>query len=234
MKKKTKITIAVLTAVPLLIFSIIFGSYTIAKIVMTNGAVLYLQDKYQMSEDQLDVLDYETGRYHIVSTDWILEPFIVEWHNYKWQFDYNGREFFVNRINGRYYDDYQLDDIQLWATEWLSKNVDENIIGIKFDSEILFNYQIHYSNKMLFTGDNAIDLFNDPCTYDYSNDFFEFGVEIYIDETYYSSMTEQENEHILAVVKNKLPNSKFEFLEKVKDNKIEKNKIKYSNWIFYY
>lgn len=229
MKKKKK-AITIILIVSILIVGFIFGGYFVTKTVMTKGAFEYLQDKYEMTEEQLDILDYETERYHLVSTDWIFEPFKIEWHNYKWQFEYNGREFFVNRINGRYYDDYQLDDIQLWATEWLSKNVDENIIGIEFDSSSLLNY----SNKILFTKDNAIDLFNDPCTYDYSNGFFEYGVAIYIDETYYSSMTEQENEHILAVAKNKLPNSKFRFLTKVEKNMVFKNEYKYSNWIFYY
>ena len=142
MKNKKK-AITIILIVSILIVGFIFGGYFVTKTVMTKGAFEYLQDKYEMTEEQLDILDYETGRYHLVSTDWILEPFIVEWHNYKWQFDYNGREFFVNRINGRYYDDYQLDDIQLSATEWLSKNVDEHIIGINFDSSNLINYQLN-------------------------------------------------------------------------------------------
>ena len=236
MKKvyKAKNRILVVFSVVLLISAIIFGSYAVAKTVMTKGAFEYLQDKYEMTEEQLDILDYETGRYHLVSTDWIFEPFKIEWHNYKWQFEYNGREFFVNRINGRYYDDYQLDDIQLWATEWLSKNVDENIIGIRFDSSNLINYQLNYSNKILITKENVMNFFNDACTYDYSSGFFEYGVGIYIDEVYYSDMTRQENEYILSVVKNKLPNSKFEFLTTVEENRTIKSEYKYSNWFFEY
>ena len=236
MKKvyKAKNRILVVFSVVLLISAIIFGSYAVAKTVMTKGAFEYLQDKYEMTEEQLDILDYETGRYHLVSTDWIFEPFKIEWHNYKWQFEYNGREFFVNRINGRYYDDYQLDDIQLWATEWLSKNVDEHIIGIQFDSSNLINYQLNYSNKILITKENVMDFFNDSCIYDYSSGFFEYGVAIYIDEVYYSDITRQENEYILAVVKNKLSNSKFEFLTTVEENRIIKNEYKYSNWFFEY
>lgn len=125
MKKtyKSRNIFLVFIFVVLLLSAIIFGSYAVAKTVMTKGAFEYLQDKYEMTEEQLDILDYETGRYHLVSTDWIFEPFKIEWYDYKWEFEYNRREFFVNRINGRYYDDYQLDDIQLWATEWLSKKL---------------------------------------------------------------------------------------------------------------
>ena len=236
MKKvyKAKNRILVVFSVVLLISAIIFGSYAVAKTVMTKGAFEYLQDKYEMTEEQLDILDYETGRYHLVSTDWIFEPFKIEWHNYKWQFEYNGREFFVNRINGRYYDDYQLDDIQLWATDWLSKNVDENIIGIRFDSEILFNYQMHYSNKMLFTKDNAIDLFNDACTYDYYDKFYEFNNALYLDKDFYYSLSKQEKEQILNFVKQKLSNSSIQFLTTTSNNKIVKNNDKDIYWITMY
>lgn len=215
-----------------LLFALVSG-YA-AKAIMTKGAIDYLQDKYGISEERLSILDYETGRLHLVSTDWILEPFKIEWHDYKWEFNYNGRDFFVNRINGRYYDDYQLDDIQIWATDWLSKNIDKNIIGIQFDSSNLINYQINYGNKFLVTKENVIDLFNDTCTYGDTNGFFEYKVAIYIDESYYSILTKQEQKNILDAVKNKLPNSKFEFLTTVNDNKIIKKEYKHSNWFFEY
>lgn len=237
MKKvyKAKNRILVVFSVVLLISAIIFGSYAVAKTVMTKGAFEYLQDKYEMTEEQLDILDYETGRYHLVSTDWIFEPFKIEWHNYKWQFEYNGREFFVNRINGRYYDDYQLDDIQLWATEWLSKNVDEHIIGIKFDSSHLLNYQLNYGNQSVITKQDAIEFFNNACIYDdYKDSFVGFDAGIFVEESYYYSLSNEEKDDILNTIKDILPSSEFEFLADSEDYKIEKGKIKYSIWIFDY
>ena len=237
MKKvyKAKNRILVVFSVVLLISAIIFGSYAVAKTVMTKGAFEYLQDKYEMTEEQLDILDYETGRYHLVSTDWIFEPFKIEWHNYKWQFEYNGREFFVNRINGRYYDDYQLDDIQLWATEWLSKNVDENIIGIHFDSTHLLNYQLNYGNQSVITKQDAIEFFNNACIYDdYKDSFVGFDAGIFVEESYYYSLSNEEKDDILNTIKDILPSSEFEFLADSEDYKIEKDKIKYSIWLFDY
>lgn len=237
MKKvyKAKNRILVVFSVVLLISAIIFGSYAVAKTVMTKGAFEYLQDKYEMTEEQLDILDYETGRYHLVSTDWIFEPFKIEWHNYKWQFEYNGREFFVNRINGRYYDDYQLDDIQLWATEWLSKNVDEKIVGIHFDSTHLLNYQLNYGNQSVITKQDAIEFFNNACIYDdYKDSFVGFDAGIFVEESYYYSLSNEEKDDILNTIKDMLPSSEFEFLADSEDYKIEKDKIKYSIWIFDY
>lgn len=237
MKKvyKAKNRILVVFSVVLLISAIIFGSYAVAKTVMTKGAFEYLQDKYEMTEEQLDILDYETGRYHLVSTDWIFEPFKIEWHNYKWQFEYNGREFFVNRINGRYYDDYQLDDIQLWATEWLSKNVDEKIVGIHFDSTHLLNYQLNYGNQSVITKQDAIEFFNNACIYDdYKDSFVGFDAGIFVEESYYYSLSNEEKDDILNTIKDILPSSEFEFIADSEDYKIEKDKIKYSIWIFDY
>ena len=237
MKKvyKAKNRILVVFSVVLLISAIVFGSYAVAKTVMTKGAFEYLQDKYEMTEEQLDILDYETGRYHLVSTDWIFEPFKIEWHNYKWQFEYNGREFFVNRINGRYYDDYQLDDIQLWATEWLSKNVDEKIVGIHFDSTHLLNYQLNYGNQSVITKQDAIEFFNNACIYDdYKDSFVGFDAGIFVEESYYYSLSNEEKDDILNTIKDILPSSEFEFIADSEDYKIEKYKIKYSIWIFDY
>lgn len=237
MKKvyKAKNRILVVFSVVLLISAIVFGSYAVAKTVMTKGAFEYLQDKYEMTEEQLDILDYETGRYHLVSTDWIFEPFKIEWHNYKWQFKYNGREFFVNRIDGRYYDDYQLDDIQLWATEWLSKNVDEKIVGIHFDSTHLLNYQLNYGNQSVITKQDAIEFFNNACIYDdYKDSFVGFDAGIFVEESYYYSLSNEEKDDILNTIKDILPSSEFEFIADSEDYKIEKDKIKYSIWIFDY
>ncbi|MDD6603567.1 MAG: hypothetical protein PUE73_04455 [Eubacteriales bacterium] len=234
MKKKKK-AITIILIVSILIVGFIFGGYFVTKTVMTKGAFEYLQDKYEMTEEQLDILDYETGRYHLVSTDWIFEPFKIEWHNYKWQFEYNGREFFVNRINGRYYDDYQLDDIQLWATEWLSKNVDEKIVGIHFDSTHLLNYQLNYGNQSVITKQDAIEFFNNACIYDdYKDSFVDFDAGIFVEESYYYSLSNEEKDNILNTIKDMLPSSEFEFLADSEDYKIEKDKIKYSIWIFEY
>ncbi len=234
--KKTVIRIlAIVISVVVAIIGVLVGKYLVFKNVMTKGAIDYLQDKYDMSESQLDILDYEAGRLHLVSTDWILEPFKIEWHDYKWEFNYNGREFFVNRIDTRFYDDYQLDDIQIWATDWLSKNIDEKIVGIHFDSSHLLNYQLNYGNQSVITKQDAIQFFNKTCIYDdYKDSFVGFDAGIFVEESYYYSLSNEEKDDILNTIKNTLPNSEFFILKKAEDNKIEKSNIKYSIWIFDY
>ena len=58
MKKKKK-AITIILIVFILVFGFIFGGYFAIKTVMTKGAINYLQDKYNMSYNQITVLDYE-------------------------------------------------------------------------------------------------------------------------------------------------------------------------------
>ena len=55
MKKKA---ITIILIVFILVFGFIFGGYFVTKTVMTKGAINYLQNKYNMSYNQIIVLDY--------------------------------------------------------------------------------------------------------------------------------------------------------------------------------
>ena len=55
MKKKKK-AITIILIVFILVFGFIFGGYFAIKTVMTKGAINYLQDKYNMSYNQITVL----------------------------------------------------------------------------------------------------------------------------------------------------------------------------------
>ena len=112
MKKKKK-AITIILIVFILVFGFIFGGYFAIKTVMTKGAINYLQDKYNMSYNQITVLDYEMKK---PGNDTSFLPLNTYWSPYKWELRYNDKSFFVNRIDGRYYDDYQLDEIESVAT----------------------------------------------------------------------------------------------------------------------
>ena len=130
MKKKKK-AITIILIVFILVFGFIFGGYFAIKTVMTKGAINYLQDKYNMSYNQITVLDYEMKKF---GNDTSFLPLNTYWSPYKWELEYNDKSFFVNRIDGKYYDDYQLDEIESVATEWFKQNIDNNIVGIKLSS----------------------------------------------------------------------------------------------------
>lgn len=227
-----KILSIIITITIIIVF--IFGGYFVAKTVMTKGAIDYLKDKYGLSESQLEIVDYETGMYHIESTDWIFKPFEIKWYNYKWKFEYADKKIFVNRINGRYYDDYQLDDLQIWMTDWLKSNINENIVGVQFDSSYLIKYQMNFGNKSVITENKIVDFFNTDCIYEDNDYLVDFMLALYVDDSYYNQISEHKNEYILNRVKEKIPNSQFEYIEKVQNDKIEKSEFEYSLWIYCY
>ena len=47
--------------------------------------------------------------------------------------------FYVDCVNDRYFDDYQLEDLSKWCTKDLQENVDENIVGFETDSSNLYD-----------------------------------------------------------------------------------------------
>lgn len=58
MKKKKK-AFTIILIIFILVVGSVFGGYFAIKTVMTKGAINYLQDKYNMSYNQITVLDYE-------------------------------------------------------------------------------------------------------------------------------------------------------------------------------
>lgn len=102
-------------------------------------AVAYLCKKYDAKITDFKLIDSRhAGTYWDSSRDELFQ--FLAWKDFAFEFEYNGRKFFVNRNDGKFYDDYQLEDIENWCTEWLQKNIDENIVGIELIIDNYFNY----------------------------------------------------------------------------------------------
>ena len=157
MKKKKK-AITIILIVFILVFGFIFGGYFVTKTVMTKGAINYLQDKYNMSYNQITVIDYEMKK---PGNDTSFLPLNTYWSPYKWELEYNNKSFFVNRIDGKYYDDFQLTQIYNWSIEYLQKNIDNHISGIEIHyhielmKEIAFHILIAYLVAEQFSSDTV-------------------------------------------------------------------------------
>ncbi|MBO5494230.1 MAG: hypothetical protein J5964_00760 [Eubacterium sp.] len=155
-KKNTKRLI-----VAFLILILVFFSYKIVDLTSFNfvkaRAINYLCDKYEADKDEFELVDYKPSEFYISSSgEWVQH---LAFSDFSFEFKYNDKNFFVNRYKGEFYDDYQIDDIQKWCTEWLQQNVDENIIGIFLDSKNIayFNYRTHRSNHYIVTESDIED-----------------------------------------------------------------------------
>lgn len=134
-KKTKKIIIAILIVISCVgLYKIIDAtSYTFVRM----KAEAYLCQKYDAKPSEIELVDYKHAKPY-----WNHDPIISElhWTDFSFEFEYNDKKFFVNRDEGKFYDDYQLEDIEKWCTEWLKENIDEKIIGINIDSTNITYY----------------------------------------------------------------------------------------------
>ena len=162
MSKKKKIAVFIIIFVFLLVgtvFLLNFTNYSFVK----SRAVNYLCDKYDADKDEFELVDYlHSGFQSKPKGEWVE---FFHWNDFSFEFKYNNKNFFVNRFKGKFYDDYQIDDIEKWCTEWLQQNIDENIVFIGLDSETLIKYYSEnnrISNKTII-GRNNITSFIEKC-----------------------------------------------------------------------
>ena len=141
-KKTKKIIIAILIVVSCFgLYKIIDAtSYTFVRM----KAEAYLCQKYDAKPSEIELVDYKHAKPY-----WNHDPIISEihWTDFSFEFEYNDKKFFVNRDEGKFYDDYQLDNIEQWCTEWLKENIDEKLIGINIDSTNITYYLKNTKNN---------------------------------------------------------------------------------------
>lgn len=230
MKKKKK-TFTIILIVFILVFGFIFGGYFVTKTVMTKGAINYLQDKYDMSYNQISVLDYETKK---PGNDTSFLPLNTYWSPYRWEFEYNNKSFFVNRIDSKYYDDYQLDEIESVATEWFKQNIDNNIVGIKLSSANIINYQSKVAGNITINENNIKDFLNDKNTYSSIDNYTYYDVVLMAESTYFDTLSQTDKNSLLNEVKEKLPNSHIQYVIGADTSKISKERNKFIYWLSEY
>ena len=82
-------------------------------------AVLYLADKYDAKISDFEMTDYIHSRFIIEDENPYDLKFKPKWKDFAFEFKYKDRKFIVNRYKGKFYDDYQLEDIEKWCSDWL-------------------------------------------------------------------------------------------------------------------
>lgn len=102
----------------------------------------YIAEKYNVSKSEIHAICvvskiHKEKKYH----------FDEDTYNYdiptQWTYRLNGRTFHIEYYNKYYVDDYQLDDLWKWTVEFLQKNIDSNISGIKlYESDIFMSPKI--------------------------------------------------------------------------------------------
>ncbi len=131
-------------------------------------AVHYLCDKYDADKEEFELVDYlHSGFHEKPKGEWVD---FINWHDFSFEFKYKDKDFFVNRFDGKFYDDYQIEDIETWCTDWLKQNVDKRIDSFTIETEDIVRYlnNTGKGNQYVFSSSDAKD-FITKCVLDSEN-----------------------------------------------------------------
>ena len=95
-------------------------------------------EKYNAKPNEFKMKDYNQAHLEWYDTGVFTQT--PKWLDFSFEFEYKGRRFIACRNKGAIYDDYQLDDIEKWCTEWLQENVDNRITGVEISTHDILNY----------------------------------------------------------------------------------------------
>lgn len=166
--------------------------------VVAAQAKIYLSLKYKESPTKFELVDHNQS--YVRSEEYEVFFMKPKWVDFSFEYKYNDRLFFVNRDKGRFYDDYQLEDIENWCTEWLKENVDERIIGIDLDSDHIRKYQKEFNNRKLNE-----NITKDFLYYYFSGYLDEYYMANFYDESMiHESDIESEKSKLGSIILNKL------------------------------
>lgn len=236
MKKADKIIVS--------LFVIIVAGFCILKVAnvfsytyVKTKAQIYLSQKYDAKISDFEIVDYRKAG--IYWDDYNIFWLTPEWVDFCFEFEYNDKNIMVNRIDGKFYDDYQLDDIEVWCTEWLQDNVDERITGVHLESTGIAYYikNSGHKNSYIITEDDAKEFLDN---YSYQGEEKCYCLFYYYDETAdtddnHDVRVDIQNEIYNKLIK-KIRTSDRPYVILAKNTDIVKHTIKSDNdeWFFGY
>ena len=177
MKKSKKFILAILIIVIALVF------VYLAILQMPKS---YLSEKYNLERNEIKSV-YFVPPYFRNESNHSSNIFDFEKVNSKWKIKYKDDTFYVDYIDGKYYDDFQLTQIYNWSVDYLQKNIDSNISGIEIHSECIYYFQAENNGSSELIQESQIHNFLDFALKDYNNDFVVYysvnDISPYIDDT---------------------------------------------------
>ena len=163
----------------------------IIALVLIYSAILqipksYLSEKYNLERNEIKSVYFVPSYFRNESNN-SSNIFDFEKVNSKWKIKYKDDTFYVNYIDGKYYDDFQLTQIYNWSVEYLQKNIDSHISGIEIHSECIYYFQAENNSSSELIQESQIHNFLDFALNDYNNDFVIYysvnDISPYVDDT---------------------------------------------------
>ncbi|MGN1420995.1 MAG: hypothetical protein ACI4XC_05730 [Eubacterium sp.] len=166
----------------------------------------YLSDKYGFEKNEVKSI-YLIPPYIHNNSNNSANVFDFEKIGPRWKFKYKNETFFVDYLDGQYYDDLQLSEIYDWSLGYLQNNINKQIIGFELYSEDIYKYQNLATEPNDRIKKDQIEEFLDFLIKDYSHDFVIYysvdDISKYIDD-------KQKTNEIKNQIKNDI-NNHFDF-----------------------
>ena len=174
LKKSKKFILAIL----IIVIALVFVYLAILQIPKS-----YLSEKYNLERNEIKTVYFVPPYFRNESN----HPFDFEKVNSKWKIKYRNNNFYVDYIDGKYYDDFQLTQIYNWSVEYLQKNIDSHISKVEIHSECIYYFQAENNSSSELIQKSQIHNFLDFALKDYNNDFVVYysvnDISPYINDT---------------------------------------------------
>ena len=146
----------------------------------------YLSEKYNLERNEIKSV-YFVPPYFRNESNHSSNIFDFEKVNSKWRIKYKDDTFYVDYIDGKYYDDFQLTQTYNWSVDYLQKNIDSHISKVEIHSECIYYFQAENNSSSELIQKSQIHNFLDFALKDYNNDFVVYysvnDISPYIDDT---------------------------------------------------
>lgn len=146
----------------------------------------YLSEKYNLERNEIKTV-YFVPPYFRNESNHSSNIFDFEKVNSKWKIKYRNNNFYVDYIDGKFYDDFQLTQIYNWSVEYLQKNIDSHISKVEIHSECIYYFQAENNSSSELIQESQIHNFLDFALKDYNNDFVVYysvnDISPYINDT---------------------------------------------------
>jgi len=160
MKKKVTVAVAIIAV----IVSVTIGFSISANSHTGNQLKSALSEKYGWEKNDIKIVSYQKG-YWDYNIGFMDDSIYFNIINPKWEIKYKDRVFNAEYFHFHFADDYQLEDIFQWCTDYLQENVDPEIAGIEVPSDIIYHspeynydYKLPWNYKKVFTKSDSKEI----------------------------------------------------------------------------
>lgn len=180
--KKACVVKKIVVAVILLFFITAVCLFVYSNITINNRMLNYLSEKYSVDKSQITIMEHDKAKLNFEYD--FMESTYINYTHHKWICEIENREFEVKFFKFHFVDDYQLEDLEKWCTNYYKENINPNIVGtviygntVFHDPDIRYNNNLPYSDNRLWKENDIKDFIRYQYLFNREN-----GISVYVND----------------------------------------------------